>query len=252
VKVSWSACLESNSFRPKFDSRLGSIQALGDLEAAMQLFNLSSAEFAISNIALRRIKVSLIGDLNDPFELLPINTRDKTLRAAARKTRDEIAATRGVICFSKDWANPVLWSHYADKHRGIALGFEVTDRYAMPVAYEKALTKVELDQLGSGGDPSDAFGRMLLATKFDDWKYEKEFRVFVDLTQHVSEGGLYFCYFDDHLKLTSVVLGARCEVPISRVRELVAHYPHKVHVKRARIAFTKFAVTENRLFREKP
>ena len=217
----------------------------------MQLFNLTAADLAISNIALRRIKISRIADLNDPFELLPINIRDKTLRAAARQTRDQIAETRGVICFSKDWSNPVLWSHYADKHRGIALGFEVTDRFAIPVTYEKALSKVEIDQLMTAADPSEDFGRMLLATKFDDWRYEREFRVFVDLTQHEPEGGLYFCHFDQHLALKSVILGARCEIPISQVRELVSAYPYKVHVKRARIAFTKFAVTENRIFREK-
>src|SRR5690606_13160087 len=132
----------------------------------MQLFNLSSAEYAISNIALRRIKISRIGDLNDPFELLPFNIHDKRLRDAARKTRDQIDATRGVLCFSKHWSNPVLWSHYADKHRGIALGFEVEDRYAIPVSYQSSLTRVEIDQLASGADPAEDFGRMLLATKF--------------------------------------------------------------------------------------
>jgi hypothetical protein len=216
----------------------------------MRLYNLTSAEFAISNLALRRIKISRIGDLNDPFELLPINIRDKKLRVVAQQTRDQIAETRGVICFSKDWSNPVLWSHYADKHRGIALGFEVTERFAIPVNYEKALSKVEIDELLLGADPSEDFGRMLLATKFDDWRYEKEYRVFIDLTQHQSEGGLYFCSFDEHLKLTSVVLGARCEIPIGQVRELVSNYPYKVPVIRARMAFTKFAVTENRLHRE--
>jgi len=217
----------------------------------MRLFNLTFAEFALSNLAMRRIKISRISDLNDPFELLPINIRDKTLRAAAQKTRDQIAATRGVICFSKGWTNPVLWSHYADKHRGIALGFEVRDGFAIPVTYEKALSKVDIDQLATGADPAEDFGRMLLATKFDDWRYEEEFRVFVDLTKHEPERGLHFCSFGDDLRLTSVVLGARCEIPIDHVRELVSSYPYKVHVIRARIAFTKFAVTENRLYREK-
>ena len=217
----------------------------------MELFNLSSAEYAISNIALRRIKISRIGDMNDPFELLPINIRNKELRKAVLLTRDQINATQGVICFSKDWSNPVLWSHYADKHRGIALGFELDGRYAVPVSYKSSLTKVEIDQILNITDPSDDFGRMLLATKFDGWSYENEFRAFIDLTKHDSEGGLYFCYFDHHLKLTSIILGARCEVPIDHVRQLVAQYQHKVHVKRARIAFTKFAVTENRIYREK-
>lgn len=216
----------------------------------MELFNLSTSEFAISNIALGRIKISRIGDLNDPFELLPFNIQDKALRTAARLTRDQISATRGVLCFSKGWSNPVLWSHYADKHRGIALGFEVKDRYAIPVKYEKTLTTVEIDQLASSADPSEDFGRMLLATKFEDWRYENEFRVFIDLTRHKSEGGLHFCYFDSDLVLTSVVLGARCTVPIEQVRKLVSQYPHRVQVRQARIAFSKFEVTEDERYRE--
>lgn len=218
----------------------------------MRLFNLTSAEFAISNLALRRTKISRIGDLNDPFELLPINIRDKALRAAAQRTRDQIAATKGVICFSKGWSNPVLWSHYADKHCGIALGFDVTDELATPVTYKKVLSEIEIDQLANDADdPAKGFGRMLLATKFDDWRYENEYRVFVDLTKHVPEEGLYFHGFDDNLRLSSVILGARCSVPIDQVRELVSGYPRRVPVIRARIAFTKFAVTENRLYRQK-
>lgn len=216
----------------------------------MELFNLSSAEYAISNIALGRIKISRIGDLNDPFELLPFNIQDKKLRAAARLTRDHIAETRGVLCFSRNWFNPVLWSHYADKHRGMALGFEVRDRFAIPVSYEKTLTEVEIDQLASSPDPAKDFGRVLLATKFEDWRYENEFRIFVDLTQHESEGGLYFCYFDSDLVLTSVVLGARCSVPIGQVRKLVSQYPHKVRVTQARMAFTKYEVTEDKRYEE--
>ena len=215
----------------------------------MRLFNLTSSEFGVSNLTLRRIKISRISDLNDPFELLPINVRDKTLRAAIRLTRDQLAESRGVICFSKTWSNPVLWSHYADKHRGLALEFEVSDNFVMPVTYKKTLSNLKISQLETADGGDENFGRMLLATKFEDWRYENECRVLVDLTKHQSESGLYFCYFDAHLELRSVILGARCELPISEVRDLVSNYSSKVTVKKARIAFTKFAVTEDKLYR---
>lgn len=217
----------------------------------MELFNLTTAEHAISNIVRHRIKISQIDDLNDPFELLAINVGDKELRAAARLTRDQITETRGVICFSKHWSNPVLWSHYADKHRGIALGFEVADRFVMPVRYEKSLRKVKIEEILNKSEADEDFGRLLLATKFEDWRYEEEFRIFVDLTRHKPEDGLYFCTFDEHLVLTSVILGARCEIPIKQIEDLVAAYPTRVRVRKARLAFTKFGVTENLLYRKK-
>jgi hypothetical protein len=217
----------------------------------MKLFHLSPAEYAIANIALQRLKISRIGDLNDPFELLPIDARDKKVRVAVREAREAINETTGVICFSKDWSNPVLWSHYADKHRGIALGFEVPENYVIPVVYADTLQKVELTHISDDVDLTSDFVRMLLSTKFADWKYENESRIFVRLDHSKRQGGLYFKNFGKKLRLVEVVLGARCEIPINRARELVKGYPYKVYVKRARMAFTKFSVVENRASREK-
>jgi Protein of unknown function (DUF2971) len=219
----------------------------------MKLFHLSPFEFAITNIALRRLKISRIGDLNDPFELLPIDLRDKKVRAAVRSTRQEIDKTTGVICFSSTWENPVLWSHYADKHRGIALGFEVPDNFVIPVKYADKLIDADIDDVVTATDVdlTSDFACTLLATKFADWRYENESRVFLRLDPATSEGGLFFTKFGPKLKLVEVVLGASCPTPIKRVRDLVKNYPHKVYVKRARIAFTKFRVVENRASREK-
>src|SRR5687767_14278862 len=98
----------------------------------MRVYHLSNAEFALSNIALRRIKISRFSDLNDPFELLGANLKDKNYREAFRLTRDELHNDKGLLCFSRSWGNPVLWSHYADKHRGICLGFDVSDHLLAP------------------------------------------------------------------------------------------------------------------------
>ena len=48
----------------------------------------------------------------------------------------------GLVWFSANWNNPVQWSHYADHHRDLCLGFKVTAQ-AHKVAYvsERLLAK---------------------------------------------------------------------------------------------------------------
>lgn len=79
----------------------------------MRVHYLTGTQYALSNIALRRIKVSRFTDLNDPFELLAVDLSDKQHRAAIRATKEELNKDKGLICFSKSWSNPLLWGHYA-------------------------------------------------------------------------------------------------------------------------------------------
>ncbi len=216
----------------------------------MRLYNLSPTIHALANIALRRIKVSRIEDLNDPFELLSVSLRDKRLRQGFRKAKEQIHSQNGVICFSRSWQNPVLWSHYADKHRGICLGFEVDDNCVMPVSYETDLSKFEVDSQAAQSLITEQYVQRLLATKFRDWEYEGEARVYVGLDHSTAEGGLYFADYSENMQLREIILGARCDVPIKKARELAASFPHKIHVIKARLAFTKFSIVENRQYRE--
>lgn len=33
----------------------------------------------------------------------------------------------GLLCFCETWQSPLLWNHYADRHKGICLGFDVRE-----------------------------------------------------------------------------------------------------------------------------
>ena len=101
----------------------------------MRVYHLCHASHAISNISKKRLKVSRYHDLNDPFELLAGDLTDPSLRADTERFKDEFGRTRGLLCFSRNWKDPVLWSHYADKHRGICLGFDLDDYYSQNVKY---------------------------------------------------------------------------------------------------------------------
>jgi hypothetical protein len=86
----------------------------------------------------KRIKISLRPDLNDLFEIN--NIRQPTLEHRNILTYfvKEFGKRFGVICFCKEWENPLLWCHYADKHYGICLGFEATSKLEEKVKYRKS------------------------------------------------------------------------------------------------------------------
>ncbi len=217
----------------------------------MRLYNLSGADHALINIVLRRIKISRIEDLNDPFELLGVNLKDKRLRQPFKDAKHEIHNNNGVICFSETWQNPVMWSHYADKHKGICLGFDVPDQLAMPVSYSETPLRIENASQLTKKQLQAEFAARLLTLKFKDWCYERERRIFIKLDHSTAESGLYFLDYSDGLMLREIILGARCDVLVSKARALAEAFRHKVHVKKTRIAFTKFAVVEDRRYREK-
>jgi hypothetical protein len=185
------------------------------------------------------MKIARVADLNDPFELLAANLGgNKQLRKAMRDWRNELNKTTGLLCFSRDWYSPVLWSHYADKHRGICLGFELNDKHAEPVDYVEERLIMRGDRLAF----DESVVRKLLKTKYVHWSYEREVRVFVRLDPATAERGLYFSEFSNDLRLTEVIMGPLCEISIERVRHLVGSMYPDAQVLRARLAFKSFNV----------
>jgi hypothetical protein len=210
----------------------------------MRVYYLTGAQYGISNLALRRIKVSRFQDLNDPFELLGVNLGDKRIRKVFKDTKEELNQMTGLLCFSRSWKNPLLWGHYAEKHTGIALGFDVPDALLMPAIYAERLAEFSID--AKTGRPPRSVIDALVRTKFKDWSYENEVRVFVELTQDRMESGLHFEHFSDNLQLREVILGPKCSLPIEGVRKVVADIGPDISVIQARIAFTRFEVLENK------
>jgi hypothetical protein len=212
----------------------------------MRVYYLTGAQFALSNLALRRIKISRFEDLNDPFELLAVDRNDREHRAAFREKKEQINESKGLICFSKSWKNPLLWGHYAEKHTGICMGFDVPDDLLDSVIYAKGLLKIEVDPITQRPKLTKKVVRRLLTTKFFDWKYEDEMRLFVQLDHATEESGKYFYPFSPNLALRELILGPRCDLPIDGIRNIVARFEPSVIVLKSRIAFTRFGVVENK------
>jgi hypothetical protein len=208
----------------------------------MRVYHFMASQYALISVALRRSRLSRYGDLNDPFELFAADLGEKNLRPAIRAMKQHFDQTQGILCFSKTWNNPVLWSHYADKHRGIALGFDIDDRFIVEIDYSDDRIPMEYIDNNPESGVTEAYVNRLVRTKYKHWIYEDEVRLVFGLDESTLEGGSYFVPFDDKVALREIMLGPLCEIPVETVKALVKTLYTDVVVRKARLAFSKFAV----------
>lgn len=81
----------------------------------------------------------------------------------------------GILCLSGAPDVPLMWSHYADSHAGVCLGFDPEASYfalAQPVRYTRRRSVVD-PTVQSEEQMLDAS----LYTKSLDWAYEEEWRI---------------------------------------------------------------------------
>lgn len=213
----------------------------------MLVYHFINAKYGLEGIGSRKIKISRLHDLNDPFELYALELSDSRLRKAFSRVKDEFHQNRGILCFSDRWSNPVMWSHYAEKHFGLCLEFEVPDADLAKVHYRFSRLKKELVHLFDSNLAAREKAMLAcLTTKFSHWKYEKEWRVFAALDTP-DKNGLYFADFSDNLKLTGVIVGPRSIV--SRADLEAAFLKSKLNYRpsafKARLAFRSFRVVRN-------
>lgn len=212
----------------------------------MRVYHFVSTEHALSNIALRRIKIATFGDMNDPFELRGVNLKSAENRRGWDGFRNEIARRYGVICFSKVWSDPVMWSHYADRHRGLCLGFDVDDDLTVEVQYRanrfpqrRLAEAVVSDALG------EALVKDVIRTKYDRWAYEQEIRILCSLEQP-EPSGLYFAPVGERVKLTEVIVGAASDCTRSSIRGALGTIHSDVEISNARLAFNGYYIVKQR------
>lgn len=98
-----------------------------------------------------------------------------------KKIEDELDSEIGIFSMSSVGDNSLMWSHYADKHRGFCIefvrksgnnlgNFEMTK----PVEYNRNFPKANL--LDSDGCINKSVWVRKYYVKNEDWKYEKEWR----------------------------------------------------------------------------
>lgn len=199
----------------------------------------------------KRLKLSLFDQLNDPFELQPHSLGEKQLRRINTALRQEYFGKRGILCFTAAWRSPVMWAHYAEKHAGVCLGFDVpefrgSERLLAPVIYAPERLVFLLDSEKDLYGIDAKFILAMMCTKSREWAYEQEYRTVSDLKIKDAVTGHHYVDFGPELQLREVILGARNSAPVGQVAKLVRQPEYPVSVFKARAAFQEFAMVPNK------
>jgi hypothetical protein len=149
--------------------------------------------------------------------------------------------TIGVICFSSEAAQPLMWAHYASAHTGLMLEFSAD----CPLFQDMGKLKVNFlevdyppDRVKPVYDPTKSEEslrqlRQIAGRKSIDWKYEAEYRVIVELSRtYMPEGSKLHLFHIDPSWIASVTFGVRCPEPIqTKVARLLTQSELK-HIRR--------------------
>jgi hypothetical protein len=211
-----------------------------------RVYYMTTAQHALSNLEHRRLKIAEFADMNDPFECLAVEMSNKHLRRGFTAVKENLEKKRGAVCFSRGYRNPVLWSHYADKHRGVCLGFNVKKELLGPISYDGKRLAAVLETLVGGDEAAKLEAvRRVLTTKYEDWRYEDEMRLFASLDERDTATGLCFAEFSAELQLAEVLLGQRFNGNLDRFRDVLAKGYPGVRAQQMRLAFRSFAVVHS-------
>lgn len=194
------------------------------------LYRYMDSSAALRTIETRSFRVGRLREFNDPFEwrmgLTGIIPQGEGVgNYCLEAFISDANAWMGVLCFSDTVSDPVLWSHYADKHSGVA--FEVDyaweDGHLHKMLYTDERPVVNANRLNDLHGVDEYLKPLLeklMKQKSSGWSYEHEYRVFISLDQCDVAGGHYFWPFPDN-SLTRVIMGFRCPLEERYVRKLL-------------------------------
>lgn len=202
--------------------------------SGIRLYYFTSAKHGLAALEKRRSRVSRIKELNDPFELSGVEVSLPNYRKAMRALIDSMHDKHGLICFSRNWKSPVQWAHYAEKHKGMCLGFDVVGAEQVRYISSRAVWPDDIDE---------GLTKALLFTKFAHWSYEDEYRIYAELNEH--ENGHFFAAFGSELKLASVIVGCKSDVSRSDVDTALGEAGKNVERFKSRAAFRSFKMIRN-------
>jgi hypothetical protein len=143
----------------------------------------------------------LLAFLASPFvgKIYPHSIKERELLETHKLAIIDQFRNTGIFCATRSRSNLLMWSHYAEQHRGVVFGFQpdsARDSFLCllePVAYSDvrpSFRKLADPMMEEEAAPTlealRAFSRSLTAVKSTHWAYEEELRLVVP--SYVPEG----------------------------------------------------------------
>jgi len=150
-------------------------------EKKTTLYKYISAKYADSIINKKSLLMSDGSAYNDPFELLVVNNKDHT--------EQRVPGLR-ILCLTNSYQKKLMWSHYADSHKGLCLALKVPSEIVYYVCYtgERVYENSDVDKIISKCKDKGKrnlikpyenlpYAHKIALIKDQKWSYEKEYRI---------------------------------------------------------------------------
>ena len=232
--------------------------------------------WVLDTLANNNLRFSSVKEFNDPFDCLPIysfdappdllkkyakgvvsrrsqgasrNERRGMIRVAtdpsrtsewvarvSAEMRENIESKAGIYCLSEVPDNILMWGHYADSHRGVALRFRATASTPFFGRAQRVVYRESRPVVNPIPQSYDEQTEAALLSKAQDWAYEKEWRII----DHDNGPGVQ--RFAPEL-LDGVILGARISSESEeRIRAAVSQRSPATQLFKARLDGAAFRV----------
>lgn len=194
-------------------------------------------EYAMKDLINNRLSIVKPRRLNDPVdclifpwrECLNNNCKEKKHIPFLAQSYDyyrirSFALGDNNVEYAKDTVkNTLMWSHYADEHRGFCILYDFSDKFINSKEGETPrnyFMKVDYIDENVDVNKSEMSVQKGFATKSIDWKYENEVRLIS--YDGSSEEDFTYINLDEKSKIKAIFFGLRCdEDTIKTIKKLL-------------------------------
>jgi hypothetical protein len=167
----------------------------------------------------------------------PIPNLDEAYEHMRAAHERAVREAMGVYSLSARVDSPLLWSHYADSHHGLCIGFH-PDAYPFNIAQQVVYSQIRGAVNPFNQAPDQVLANSILQ-KSEDWTYEAEWRIALP---NAARKSISF----ENGAITEIIFGARM---LHEHQDLVRSWisGHRPKFFQARISTRTFAIEIDRL-----
>ncbi len=200
--------------------------------------------FRIEAITKRHVARTLLQKLNPEMkesELEDLVTQELTPQKVMENERkmllqvQEINSKVGIFSMSARRDDLLMWSHYADGHKGICLEFATREETLFGCTIEQVRYEKEYPVFNASKEPGQEYVRRYLTTKSQHWSYEEEWRIL-----HYDRHGRQHFPAEE---LSGVILGAKISPRDQKtILEILAKRASRPALYKAKIKNNEFGL----------
>jgi len=163
---------------PRSGRKIARLEATMNNDIFFKYRSLQNWKFVLDIFIKKRLYAAVFKEMNDPMEGRYFYASDPVSLEFGRAMRRQKKQSR-ICSLSRNPRNTLMWSYYADGHKGIAVGINVRNlrKNAYLVRDVRYDMEVNLDRSKIRAGPK-AVALDILSQKQYSWRHEEEVRVF--------------------------------------------------------------------------